>query len=405
MQTELFEKYEVDDQVMSVTQLTRQVRKSLEKKFAMVWIRGEISNLRVHSSGHRYFSLKDDSAQIKGVLFRGDANGLSYLPNEGDECLIFGDVTVYEQRGEYQIRVKHVLKDGQGNLRVQFENLKQKLFHEGLFDEEKKQVLPRFANNIGIVTSLEGAALQDFLSILKRREWKGNIFVFGSSVQGRQAPEELIRALTKSREFPDIELIVVARGGGSIEDLWSFNDEKFVRSVFECPVPIISAIGHQTDFVLTDFVADFRAETPSAAAEWISSQFLMLNEKFHVLETKMIEVPLRILFQKKERLELKGARLSSTSPILQIERHQQHMDDLEIRAKSTLKHELARKSDRLESLEKRLLGCSLKSTLNKGFAYFKDKGGKILNSSQSLKAGEKVSATFMDGTSNLRVES
>ena len=131
----------------------------------------------------------------------------------------------------------------------------------------------------------------------------------------------------------------------------------------------------------------------------------MLNEKFHVLETKMIEVPLRILFQKKERLELKGARLSSTSPILQIERHQQHMDDLEIRAKSTLKHELARKSDRLESLEKRLLGCSLKSTLNKGFAYFKDKGGKILNSSQSLKAGEKVSATFMDGTSNLRVES
>ncbi len=405
MQTELFEKHEVDDQVMSVTQLTQQVRKSLEKKFAMVWIRGEISNLRVHSSGHRYFLLKDDSAQIKGVLFRGDANGLSYLPNEGDECLIFGDVTVYEPRGEYQIRIKHVLKDGLGNLRVQFENLKQKLIHEGLFDEEKKQVLPRFANNIGIVTSLEGAALQDFLSILKRRDWKGNIFVFGSSVQGRQAPEELIRALTKAREFPDIELIVIARGGGSIEDLWSFNDENFVRSVFECPVPIISAIGHQTDFVLTDFVADFRAETPSAAAEWISSQFLMLNEKFHVLETKMIEVPLRILYQKKERLELKSTRLSSTSPILQIERHQQHMDDLEIRVKSILKHELARKSDRLESLEKRLLGCSLKSTLNKGFAYFKDKKGKILNSSQSLKAGEKVSATFMDGTSNLRVES
>ena len=196
MQTELFEKHEVDDQVMSVTQLTQQVRKSLEKKFAMVWIRGEISNLRVHSSGHRYFLLKDDSAQIKGVLFRGDANGLSYLPNEGDECLIFGDVTVYEPRGEYQIRIKHVLKDGLGNLRVQFENLKQKLIHEGLFDEEKKQVLPRFANNIGIVTSLEGAALQDFISILKRRDWKGNIFVFGSSVQGRQAPEELIRALT-----------------------------------------------------------------------------------------------------------------------------------------------------------------------------------------------------------------
>ena len=404
MQTELFEQYEEDEQILSVSQLTQDVRKSLEKKFSQIWIRGEISNLRAHSSGHRYFLLKDKSAQLKAVLFRGDASGLAYLPKEGDECLVFGDVTVYELRGEYQIRVKHILQDGLGNLRMQFEHLKQKLLAEGLFEEEKKQALPKFAVNIGIVTSSEGAALQDFISILKRRGWKGNIFVFGSNVQGQHAPEELICALAKAAEFPGIELIVLARGGGSVEDLWSFNNEQLIRAVFACPIPTISAIGHQTDFVLTDFVADFRAETPSAAAEWISSEFLLLNDKYQELEKKLIDLPSKEFKQKKERLELFSARLSVSSPISQIERHHQHMDELETRAHTTLKHQLERINDSLESLEKRLIGCSLNSALKKGFAYFQNNEGKILDSAQSLVPGEKVSATFIDGSRKLKVD-
>ena len=404
MQTELFEQEEEDSPIFSVTQVTNEVKKSLERKFRQIWIRGEISNLRAHSSGHFYFVLKDTKAQIKAVLFRGDAMGLSYLPQEGDECLAFGDITIYEPRGEYQVRVRHLMQDGLGNLRAQFEKLKNNLLQEGLFEESRKKILPKLPTKIGVITSSTGAALQDFISILKRRKWGGELYLFHASVQGKDAPAALIKAINEAASFKEIELLVITRGGGSLEDLWAFNNEPLVRTLADCKIPTISAIGHQTDFVLTDFVADLRAETPSGAAEWISSQFLSYQEFIQEMTVRLKEAPHSILSKYQDQLELLKLRLDRSSPITQIEKHHQYLDEWENRLKTTLRHRTERISDKLQSLEHRLTNCSLQSSLQKGFSYFKNTDGKILSSSKMLRSGAMVQAIFKDGTKDLKVE-
>ena len=404
MQVELFEQHEEDTPVLSVSKITRQVRKSLEKTFSQIWVRGEVSNLLAHSSGHRYFLLKDASAQLKAVFFQRDALGSTYLPNEGDECLVFGDITVYEPRGEYQLRVKHMMQDGLGNLRQQFELLKEKLFKEGLFEEERKKPLPSLPRKVAIVTSLKGAALHDFTSILKRRAWAGEILIFSSMVQGREAPQQLLKALGQAQCHPGLDLIVLARGGGSIEDLWAFNDEELVRAVGQCSLPTISAIGHQTDFVLTDFIADFRAETPSAAAEWISSEYIRLTKQLGDLAHRLLEIPRQSLERKSSAVSLWQARLTAYSPESSLQRQAQLLDELETRMSATLTHRMERTADRLASLDKRLEGCSLQTALGKGFAYLQDEEGTILDQAKFLKQGSLLSVTLKDGSKQVRVE-
>ena len=404
MQVELFEQHEEDTPVLSVSKITRQVRKSLEKTFSQIWVRGEVSNLLAHSSGHRYFLLKDASAQLKAVFFQRDALGSTYLPNEGDECLVFGDITVYEPRGEYQLRVKHMMQDGLGNLRQQFELLKEKLYKEGLFEEERKKPLPSLPRKVAIVTSLKGAALHDFTSILKRRAWAGEILIFSSMVQGREAPQQLLKALGQAQCHPGLDLIVLARGGGSIEDLWAFNDEELVRAVGQCSLPTISAIGHQTDFVLTDFIADFRAETPSAAAEWISSEYIRLTKQLGDLAIRFLEIPRQSLERKSSAVSLWQARLAAFSPEYSLHRQAQLLDELETRMSATLTHRMERTADRLASLDKRLEGCSLQTALGKGFAYLQDEEGTILDQAKFLKEGSLLSVTLKDGSKQVRVE-
>ena len=403
MQTELFEQEEDDTPILNVSDVTREVRKTLEHKFFQIWVRGEISNLRSHSSGHFYFILKDSKSQLKAVLFRGDAMGLSYIPKEGDECLVFGGITVYEARGDFQIRVKHLMQDGMGSLREKFEKLKNSLMEEGLFEESRKKAVPSLANKIGIVTSLTGAALQDFLSILKRRKWGGETYLFNSSVQGKEAPSALRKAIRKAMTW-DIQLLVITRGGGSLEDLWAFNDESLVRLVADCNIPTISAIGHQTDFVLTDFVADLRAETPSAAAEWISSAFLAHRESIDEITNRFLRAPKHFFSKKVDRLDFLKVRLDGSSPISQIERQHQHLDEVENRLKTYLRHRRERMVDKLQSLDHRLTNCSLKSTLKKGYTYLKNEEGKILSKASSLQNKGKIIAHFSDGSRNLRVE-
>lgn len=214
MQTNLFEENQGSSEIWSVGQLTREIKSTLENRFPPVWIKGEISNLRAQPSGHRYFILKDSTSQIKAVLFKGDFSHLGYIPQEGDECVAYGNVTVYEPRGDYQFRIKHLMQDGTGNLRLQFDRLKAKLLDEGLFDDSQKVTLPKLPRKIALVTSIRGAALQDFLSILKRRKWSGEIDIFNSSVQGRDAPKELINALSNVERNNDYDLVVLTRGGG-----------------------------------------------------------------------------------------------------------------------------------------------------------------------------------------------
>ena len=292
MQAELFTSDQSESKIWEISEINASIRKLLEQNLSHIWLRGEISNLKSYSSGHFYFQLKDEISQLKGVLFKGDARNQASPPVEGSSYLIFGDITVYEPRGDYQIRVKHLLEEGRGNLRLEFERLKKSLSDEGLFDSEKKKPIPKYTKRIGLITSKEGAAIEDFTSILQRRGWK-EILLSPSLVQGTNAPQNLINAINQMNRLEIPVDVILTRGGGSIEDLWAFNDEELVRKVAGCTVPVISAIGHQTDFVLTDFVSDLRAETPSAAAELLSSGFLEQSQKLDLLSSNLHEIAIR----------------------------------------------------------------------------------------------------------------
>ena len=391
--------------VWSVSELNREVRACLEANFGAIWVRGEVSNLRVQPSGHSYFTLKDAESQIRAVLFRGDAIRMETLPKEGEQFAVYGDLTVYEPRGEYQIRARHLLAIGAGRLHREFEQLKRKLNEEGLFDPDKKQPIPELSHRVAIVTSPTGAAFQDFISILRRRDWRGEVLLFGAKVQGTEAPSEILSALRAAENFPKVDLIVMGRGGGSTEDLWAFNDETLVRAVAACPIPVISAVGHQIDFVLTDFTADFRAETPSAAAERISSSFLRQRERLSLLGKSLKDATNERLDGLRAKLDLSEARIKSVSPKSLIESAYQRLDDLQDRLCYVTKETFGRLAMQLESFGQRLEGSSLKRTLERGFVFMRDEEGKFVSSKSDLKPDQSVTATFADGDASLRVES
>jgi exodeoxyribonuclease VII large subunit len=258
------------DHVLSVTEVNRRARQLLEIHLATVWVRGEISNLSMPSSGHWYFTLKDDKAQIRCAMFRGNNALLRFKPEHGMQVIARGRVSLYEGRGDYQLIIENLQADGAGNLQIAFEQLKTKLEDERLFDEEFKQALPVFPQHIGVITSPTGAAVRDILSVVRRRFPAIKISIFPVSVQGNDAAPAIVRALQLANTQTDIDALILARGGGSLEDLWAFNEEIVARAVFASEIPLVSAIGHETDFTICDFVADMRAPTPSAAAELLS---------------------------------------------------------------------------------------------------------------------------------------
>ncbi|HWM78482.1 MAG TPA: exodeoxyribonuclease VII large subunit, partial [Methylomirabilota bacterium] len=265
--------------VYTVSELTAGIKGTLEGTFPAVWVEGEISNLRVPSSGHAYFTLKDEGAQLSAVLFRGRGRRVRFEPEDGMHVLAFGGLDVYAARGQYQLVVELMEPQGLGALQLAFEQLKRKLEAEGLFDEARKRPLPAFPRVIGIVTSPTGAAIRDMLNIIGRRFADLHILITPVRVQGDEAPGEIVQALLHLQEIANLDVIIVGRGGGSIEDLWAFNDERVARALAVCRVPVISAVGHETDFTIADFVADLRAPTPSGAAE------LVVREKLAVMET------------------------------------------------------------------------------------------------------------------------
>ena len=391
--------------VWSVSDLNREVKACLEANFGAIWVRGEVSNLRVQPSGHSYFTLKDDGSQIRAVLFRGDAIRMETLPKEGEQFAVYGDLSVYEPRGEYQIRIRHLLAIGEGRLNREFERLKKKLNEEGLFDPDRKQPIPELPRRVAIVTSPTGAAFLDFISILRRRDWRGEVLLFGAKVQGTAAPAEILSALRSAENFPKVDLIVIGRGGGSAEDLWAFNDETLVRAVSTCSIPVISAVGHQIDFALTDFTADFRAETPSAAAERISSDFLRQRELLAILGKSLQDTTSDRLDGLRAKLDLSDARIKSISPKSRIESSYQRLDDLQDRLGYVTNESLARLAMKLESFGQRLDGSSLKKTLKRGFTFLRDQEGKSISSKSDLIQDQSVTATFADGDASLRVES
>jgi exodeoxyribonuclease VII large subunit len=255
--------------VLTVAELTTSIRTCLEQRFVDVWVEGELSNTRVWNTGHLYFTLKDATAQIKGVMFRSALRALRFTPRDGLRVVARGRVSVYDPKGEYQLVCEHLAPEGLGALQLAFDQLKQRLAAEGLFDERRKRTLPALPRKIGVVTSLEGAAIRDIINVLRRRHPNAHIIIRPARVQGEGAGLDIARALAAIGKLPGVDVVIVGRGGGSIEDLWAFNEEVVARAIAGCPVPTISAVGHETDVTIADFVADLRAPTPSAAAEMV----------------------------------------------------------------------------------------------------------------------------------------
>ncbi|MEO7414718.1 MAG: exodeoxyribonuclease VII large subunit [Opitutaceae bacterium] len=415
------------DQVQSVTEFTRAVKVLLERGVRPGWIRGEISNLRAQSSGHVYFSLKDAGAQLSAVLFRGDALRQTVELRDGLQVVVYGEISVYEARGQYQLIVRVVIEDGVGRLQREFEELKRRLSEEGLFDREKKRPIPAMPQTVGFITSPTGAAVQDFLRILLRRGWRGRIIVLPAKVQGPGAAAELIEVLRLAQKLEIFDLLVIGRGGGSIEDLWTFNEEPLVRAIAACTLPVISAVGHEIDFTLCDFAADARAETPSAAAELISSHFVRCAQRTEQIADTMTTRVEDAIARAAERVDHARSRLRLLTPSAQVEQGYLRLDDFSNRLASALRVSLQerrqrltdargglarhspalrveRESHRLLSLWKRLQAASPRSVLNRGFAIVRDEQGRPIARRVEIQPGQKVSAEFSDGRVGARVE-
>ena len=325
------EQEEPQSRVYTVSEFTSEARAILEAAFDSVYVEGEISNLRVAGSQHAYFVLKDERAQLRCVLFKGYRAGLKFKPEDGDQVLLFGRVTVYEARGEYQLIVEHMEPRGLGALQKAFEQLKVKLTAEGLFAEEKKKAIPEFPWKVGVITSPTGAAVRDILNIIQRRNRKVSVLLHPVKVQGEGAAQEIADAVKQMNRMNDIDVLIVGRGGGSIEDLWAFNEEVVARAISASRVPVVSAVGHEIDYTIADFVADLRAPTPSAAAELTVPALNTITQELRRFTERLLEVLHNRIGGHKELLGRLIKRRFFNEPMQILEPHAQRLDDLNTR--------------------------------------------------------------------------
>lgn len=341
-----------EPEVLSVEGLNRAIRGLIESRFVQVWVKGEISNFKAHTSGHFYFSLKDSNSQVRAVMFRGHNSRLKFRPVDGLEVIVRGKVSVYEPRGEYQITCDMMEPVGAGALQRAFEDLKLKLKTEGLFDSQRKRALPSLPRHIAIVTSPTGAAIRDMLNILERRARGLEVTVVPSIVQGAAAIPALKEAFQKAQQIPGVEVIVLARGGGSIEDMWCFNDESLARLIAASPTPVISAVGHEIDFTIADFVADLRAPTPSAAAELVIKNSADIVSKVESLKRMLLVSMDRNLKHQLQHWRQLNLRL--VDPKRTLQDLMQRNDDLVARLNFAVQRSLERRKSKLQLIEKRL---------------------------------------------------
>ena len=334
--------------ILSVSQIVYQIKSRLETGFRDVWVQGEVSNLRIPPSGHLYFTLKDSAAQIPAVCFRMRRRYLKFLPEDGMELLARGSISVYAPRGQVQLMVSHLEPLGRGALQVAFEQLKERLSKEGLFDPAYKLKLPLFPAKVGVVTSPSGAAVRDILRVLQERNDRVGILIYPATVQGPTAPPQIAEGIRELARRPDVDAIIIARGGGSTEDLWAFNDEALARTIFASRVPVISAVGHETDFTIADFVADVRAATPSAAAEAVSAAREELAQRTAHLEKRALQGMSLILHRKQERLRTLTASRGFVDAETRLKFFLQRLDELHGRFHKALPAFLAPIGTRLE---------------------------------------------------------
>lgn len=388
-----------DRSVWSVSELTAYIREMFELDYRLqdVEVTGEISNFTRAASGHLYFTLKDGAAQIKCVMWRSQAERLRFRPVEGDAVLARGRISVYDAGGVYQLYAERLQPAGRGDLAVAFERLKESLAAEGLFDGEYKKPIPRLPRKIGIVTSADAAALRDILNVLQRRNPLVSVLIAPTLVQGEMAPAQIVRALRWLDDRDDIDTIIIARGGGSIEDLWAFNDERVARAIFAARHPIISGVGHETDFTIADFVADLRAPTPSVAAELavpdLSNIQPVLEEWAAVLDRNMLEA----VSTRREALRSRSQMLWLLNPRRLVDADRQQIDALTERLGRAVQRVYDRQTSRLAIAQAGLMAFSPEATLSRGFAIVRDAGGRVIISIEQARPGEQVSVRVRDG--------
>lgn len=406
-----------EPEVLTVSELNKAIKQSLEGEFGLIWLKAEISNFKAQTSGHFYFSLKDSKSQISAVMFRGSNSHLKFRPEDGMEVIIRGRVTVYEPRGNYQLLIETMEPVGAGALQKAFEQLKAKLEKEGLFDQARKRALPALPRHIGIVTSPTGAAIRDMLNVLGRRFKGAHITLAPCKVQGDGAAAEIVRAIELINKLPDLDVLIVGRGGGSIEDLWSFNEEIVARAIAASRVPVISAVGHEIDFTIADFVADLRAPTPSAAAELVvrNAQDLV-NRVTECQKTLRLAITRQLTLDRQRMLTLaKGLidpqrRLQDAA--IRCDELMQRLDNsigryfdsqraglelLEEKFASRIQNYVSRIRHQLAKVAGKLDSVSPLAVLQRGYS-FVSKDGKILKDTVGLKAGDSVSVALAQGS-------
>ncbi|MEX0446134.1 exodeoxyribonuclease VII large subunit [Xenorhabdus sp. SGI246] len=428
--------------IFSVSRLNQTVRQLLELEMGRIWLSAEISNFSQPSSGHWYFTLKDERAQIRAAMFRSYNLRATFRPQNGQQVLVRAQITLYEPRGDYQLIVESIQPAGDGLLQQQFEVLKQKLAAEGLFEQIYKKPLPSPAKRLGVITSASGAALHDILNILKRRDPSLPIIIYPTAVQGAEAPLQIIRAIELANIRQECDILIVGRGGGSLEDLWCFNDEQVARAIFQSQIPIVSAVGHETDVTIADFVADLRAPTPSAAAELVSRNQIELwrqvqslqqhlemamdyffakkqrifNElqyrlqqqrpdfrlarqqnRLSELRQKLIDGLLRCLKQNSMSYEKLNQKLLQNSPEQEIRHYSQHIQQHDFRLKQAIERQLSRYKERFAVSCSRMETVSPLATLSRGYSISETPDGKLLKQVKQVKVGDSLKTRLLDG--------
>lgn len=387
-----------DVNILSISELTREIKLTIESSFPVVWVEGEISNFKLHSSGHMYFSLKDSGAQIPCVLWRTRARSLRFKPQDGMKVIASGAVTVYEKRGSYQLDVSKMQPAGIGDLQLAFEQLKQKLMEEGLFNDEHKQNIPKFPDRIGIVTSPTGAAIRDLMNVINRRFPGVEVILNPVRVQGDEAAQEIATAIDEFNEYGEIDVMIVGRGGGSLEDLWAFNEEIVARAIFRSRLPIISAVGHEVDYSISDFVADLRAPTPSAAAELVVPDKEDLKHRILILLRGIFDTIANRIEYYKERLISIEKSYGFRRPTDIVKQFQQRLDEVMNSIYRLQSHRLELQTSKLNSLKQQLISLSPTSVLNRGYSIcFRQKDDKVITNATDLNVNDKIRIQFHEG--------
>jgi exodeoxyribonuclease VII large subunit len=384
--------------VYTVSALTTEVKAVLEDSFPAIWVEGEISNFKHHTSGHMYFTLKDAQAQIRGVMFRGHNRLLRFQPTDGLAVLVCGAVTVYERRGDYQITAEFMEPKGVGALQLAFEQLKARLEAEGLFRDSRKRPLPLLPRKIGIVTSPTGAVIRDMLTIIGRRFPGLEVLIHPVAVQGASAAGEIAAALRRLGSRGDLDVLIVARGGGSLEDLWAFNEEIVARALAASPIPVISAVGHETDVTIADFVADLRAPTPSAAAELVVAQRDELRQRVDELTARGLSAIQRVMTVRRSRVEMLGRHLLLLSPVTRLARQADRLQDLRRRLEAWWALFRTVRSERLARAAATLESLSPLGILGRGYSIcFALPSRRILKATTEVNTGSAVAVRLHQG--------